>query len=128
VALELGDGLPPVAGDRVQLQQLILNLVLNAADAMAANAPGARLITVTTMLRQDRVVASVRDKGHGLPPDTESLFRPFYTTKPRGMGLGLPICRSIVEVHKGRLWAEPHPERGAIFQFELPVAGPRDGA
>ena len=128
VARELGDGLPPVAGDHVQLQQLVLNLVLNAADAMAANAPGKRLLTVTTMLRQERVVASVRDEGHGLPPNLECLFQPFYTTKSQGLGLGLPICRSIVQAHGGRLWAEPHPERGAVFQFELPVAGPQDGA
>jgi PAS domain S-box-containing protein len=128
VARELCDGLPPVAGDRVQLQQLVLNLVLNAADAMAANAPGSRLITVTTMLRKGRVAASVRDEGHGLPPDPECLFQPFYTTKPQGLGLGLSICRSIMEAHGGRLWAEPHPERGAVFQFELPVAGPQDGA
>jgi two-component system, LuxR family, sensor kinase FixL len=127
VARELGDGLPPVAGDHVQLQQLILNLVLNAADAMAANAPGKRLLTVTTMLRQERVVASVRDEGHGLPPDPECLFQPFYTTKSQGLGLGLPICRSIVEAHGGRLRAEPHPERGAVFQFELPVSGPQSG-
>jgi two-component system, LuxR family, sensor kinase FixL len=128
VVRELDDGLPSVAGDRVQLQQLILNLVLNAADAMAANAPGSRRITVATILRQGRVAASVRDEGHGLPPDPDSLFQPFYTTKPQGLGLGLPICRSIVEAHGGRLWAEPHPERGAVFRFELPVAGPQDGA
>jgi PAS domain S-box-containing protein len=128
VARELGDGLPPVAGDRVQLQQLVLNLLLNAADAMADNAPGSRLITVTTTLQQGRVVVSVRDEGRGLPPDPKRIFQPFYTTKSQGLGLGLPICRSIVEAHGGRLWAEPHPERGAVFQFELPVAGPQDGA
>jgi two-component system sensor kinase FixL len=127
VARELGDGLPPVAGDRVQLQQVILNLLLNAADAMAANASGSRVLSIATMLRQERVVASVRDEGQGLPQEPERIFQPFYTTKPQGLGLGLPICRSIVEAHGGRLWAESHPERGAVLQFELPVAGPQGG-
>jgi two-component system sensor kinase FixL len=128
VAREFDHSLPPVAGDRVQIQQLILNLVLNAADAMAANAPGTRLLTVTTMLRQGKVVASVRDEGHGLPPDPACLFQPFYTTKPQGLGLGLAICRSIAEAHGGRLWAESRVERGAVFHFELPIAGPGDRA
>jgi signal transduction histidine kinase len=73
------------------------------------------------------VVASVRDEGQGLPQEPERIFQPFYTTKPQGLGLGLPICRSIVEAHGGRLWAESHPERGAVLQFELPVAGPQGG-
>ena len=115
--------LPPIAGDRVQLQQLVLNLILNGADAMAANAPGARRLHLQTMLHQDRVRASVRDEGGGLPADVERLFQPFYTTKAQGLGMGLAICRSIVDAHHGRLWAEPHPERGAVFHFELPVAG-----
>jgi PAS domain S-box-containing protein len=128
VVQELGEGLPPVSGDRVHLQQLILNLVLNAADAMAANAPGTRRLTVTTVLRQRWVEASVKDEGHGLPPDLDRLFQPFYTTKPEGLGLGLSICRSIVAAHGGRLWAEPHVERGAAFHFELPIAGLQDKA
>jgi two-component system, LuxR family, sensor kinase FixL len=128
VAYELDHGLPLVAGDRVQLQQVILNLVLNAADAMAANASGKRLLTVTTILRQRRAVASVRDKGHGLPADPDLLFQPFYTTKPQGLGLGLAICRSIVEAHGGHLWAESNVERGAVFHIELPIAGVQDKA
>ena len=119
---ELAPGLPPVAGDRVQLQQLMLNLILNAAEAMAANASGARRLHVQTMFHQGRVRASVRDEGGGLPADVERLFQPFYTTKPQGLGMGLAICRSIAAAHAGRLWAEPHPERGAVFHFELPVA------
>ena len=122
VACELAPDLPPVAGDRVQLQQIVLNLILNAAEAMAANAPGARQLHVQTMLHQGWVWASVRDEGGGLPADVERLFQPFYTTKPQGLGMGLAICRSIVSAHNGRLWAEPHPERGAVFYFELPVA------
>ena len=121
VVRELAPDLPPIAGDRVQLQQLVLNLILNAADAMAANAPGTRRLHLQTRLHEGRVRASVRDEGGGLPADVERLFQPFYTTKTQGLGLGLAICRSIVAAHHGRLWAEPHPERGAVFHFELPV-------
>jgi C4-dicarboxylate-specific signal transduction histidine kinase len=122
VISELAPDLPPIAGDRVQLQQLLLNLILNAVEAMAANAPGARRLYLQTRLHQGRVRASVRDEGAGLPADAERLFQPFYTTKPQGLGLGLAICRSLVATHRGRLWAEPHSERGAVFHFELPVA------
>jgi two-component system, LuxR family, sensor kinase FixL len=123
IVRKLAPGLPPVAGDRVQLQQLVLNLILNAADAMAANEPGTRRLHLQTMLHQGRAHASVRDEGAGLPEDVERLFQPFYTTKAQGLGMGLAICRSIVDAHRGRLWAEPHPEGGAVFHFELPVAG-----
>ena len=118
---ELAPDLPLVTGDRVQLQQLVLNLILNAADAMAGNAPGTRRLHLRTMLHLDRVRASVRDEGEGLPADVERLFQPLYTTKPQGLGMGLSICRSIVAAHNGRLWAERHPERGAVFHFELPL-------
>jgi two-component system, LuxR family, sensor kinase FixL len=126
VARELAPDLPPIAGDRVQLQQIVLNLILNAAEAMATNPPGARRLHLQTMLYQGRVRVSVRDEGSGLPADVERLFQPFYTTKPHGLGMGLAICRSLVAAHHGRLWAEPHPERGAVFHFELPVAETRD--
>jgi PAS domain S-box-containing protein len=122
VVRALAPGLPPIAGDRVQLQQLVLNLILNAADAMTANAPGTRRLHLQTRLHDGRVRASVRDEGTGLPADAERLFQPFYTTKTQGLGLGLSICRSIVAAHDGRLWAEPHPERGAVFHVELPAA------
>jgi PAS domain S-box-containing protein len=123
---DLASDLPPIIGDRVQLQQLALNLILNAADAMAANAPGRRRLYLTTVRHQHTVRASVRDEGAGLPADVERLFQPFFTTKAQGLGMGLAICRSIIAAHHGRLWAEPHPERGAVFHFELPVAGSQD--
>ena len=122
VVRKLAPDLPPISGDRVQLQQLVLNLILNAAEAMAANVSGTRWLHFQTMLHQGRVRASVRDEGGGLPADVERLFQPFYTTKPHGLGMGLAICRSIMTAHHGQLWAEPHPERGAVFCFELPVA------
>jgi PAS domain S-box-containing protein len=123
VVCELAAGLPPVAGDRVQLQQVVLNLIMNATDAMAANGSSSRRLFLQTTLHQHQVRATVRDEGSGLPADAEHLFQPFYTTKPQGLGLGLPICRSIVAAHHGRLWAEPHPERGAVFHIELPATG-----
>jgi nitrogen fixation negative regulator NifL len=126
VVRDLALDLPLIAGDRVQLQQLVLNLILNAADAMRTNAPGTRRLQLQTHLQQGWVRASVRDEGSGLAAEPEQLFQPFYTTKPQGLGLGLAICRSIVAAHDGRLWAEAHPERGAIFHFEVPVAGAGD--
>jgi C4-dicarboxylate-specific signal transduction histidine kinase len=123
VVLELAPSLPSIMGDRVQLQQLLLNLILNAAEAMSANAPGARRIHLQTVFDRDNVRTSVRDEGGGLTADGERLFQPFYTTKPQGLGMGLAVCRTIIDAHHGRLWAEPHPERGAVFYFELPVAG-----
>lgn len=126
VISDLSPDLPLIPGDRVQLQQLTLNLILNATEAMAANAPGTRRIHIQTMLHQGRVRTSIRDEGSGLPAEVESLFQSFYTTKPQGLGLGLAICRSIVAAHHGRLWAESHPEGGAVFHFELPVAGVLD--
>jgi C4-dicarboxylate-specific signal transduction histidine kinase len=122
VVSHLAPRLPPVRGDRVQIQQVILNLLLNGADAMAGNAPDARRLMITTRLVGERVRVSIRDEGCGLPPDCESLFKPFFTTKRHGLGLGLAICQSIIGVHQGQLWAEPHPERGAVFHFELDAA------
>ena len=123
VVCALAPDLPAIAGDRVQLQQLVLNLILNAADAMAENAPGTRRLYLETVLNQGHVRGSVRDVGNGLPADPDRLFEPFYTTKPQGLGLGLAICWSIVAAHHGHLWAEPNSERGTAFIFELPAAG-----
>ena len=119
---DLAPDLPQVTGDPVQLQQVVLNLIVNAADAMSANEPGTRRLHISTARHLNVVRASVRDEGSGLPADTESLFQPFFTTKAHGLGMGLSICRSIITAHQGRLWAEPHPGSGAVFHFELPVA------
>ncbi len=124
VARELAGGLPQVSGDSVQLQQVLLNLILNAADAMAANAPGTRRLHISTARENDVLRVSVRDVGGGLPANSEKLFEPFFTTKSHGLGMGLAICRSIIQAHHGRLWAEPDPERGAVFHFEIPVLEP----
>ena len=97
---------PHVLGDHIQLQQVLLNLILNACDAMAANPPASRHLTLATAHRDGAVRISVSDTGCGLPPDAARIFEPFYTTKTQGLGLGLSICRSIVRAHKGRLWAE----------------------
>ena len=122
VVRQLAPQLPLIAADRVQLQQVILNLILNGSEAMAANPPGTRRLHLQTTVQQGRVRVSVRDEGPGLPEDVERLFQPFYSTKSQGLGLGLAICRSIITAHDGRLWGEPHSERGAVFLFELPVA------
>jgi C4-dicarboxylate-specific signal transduction histidine kinase len=121
--LTLADDLPMVAGDRVQLQQVLLNLVLNAADAMQATMPRAR----TLRIRSDRcphgIVVSVADSGCGFSDDhLRQVFTPFFTTKPEGMGIGLSISRSIVEAHGGRLNLTQNSHNGATFELELPVA------
>lgn len=116
------DDLPLVCGDRVQLQQVLLNLILNGADAMTGNVPGQRHLHIGSQRQPGGVRVTVRDEGAGLPAEVEKIFQPFYTTKPNGLGMGLPICRTIINAHAGRLWAEPHPERGSVFHFELPEA------
>jgi two-component system, LuxR family, sensor kinase FixL len=124
VHAELDGSVPPVVGDRIQLQQVLLNLILNAGDAMAANPPPGRHLTIGTAHCDGTVRVSVSDTGCGLPPDAERIFEPFYTTKKEGLGLGLPICRSIVSAHNGRLWAEPNvaaTSRGTTFHLELPA-------
>lgn len=122
---ELAEGLPPVGADRVQLQQVVLNLLLNAADAMEGVEDRPRSISVRTELERDGAVRlDVRDAGTGVDPaNVERLFEPFFTTKANGMGVGLSICRSIIETHKGRLWAMPNDDRpGATFSFTIPIA------
>jgi signal transduction histidine kinase len=119
--------LPIVVGDRVQLQQVLLNLVVNAMDAMASVDEAERRLEIRGRLdTQDghpAVTIRVEDRGIGLEPeDMGRLFDAFYTTKPHGMGLGLAISRSIIEAHGGRLWAESVPGRGAVFSFRLPAA------
>jgi two-component system sensor kinase FixL len=112
---------PRVLGDRIQLQQVLLNLILNACDAMDANPRMDRFITIATEYRNEMVCTSVSDNGCGIPAEVERVFEPFHTSKNDGLGLGLSICRSIVSVHHGRLWAERNEARGATFHIELPA-------
>jgi PAS domain S-box-containing protein len=122
---QLADGLPLVPGDRIQLQQVMLNLILNAVEAMSGSDKGSRELLIST--EEDgtnRVRIAVRDWGPGLKPESvDRLFDAFYTTKPGGMGMGLSICRSIIEAHGGRVWAATNLPRGASFQFTLPRRG-----
>ena len=122
VQTELAGGLPLIQGDRVQLQQVMLNLIINAVEAMRGTSEGPRELLISTeRTDSDGVVVAVRDSGPGLAPATlERLFESFYTTKPSGLGLGLSICRSIIEAHGGRLWASANVPRGAMFQFTVP--------
>jgi signal transduction histidine kinase len=122
---EFDDGIPRILGDRVHLQQVLLNLVLNAMDAMADTHVTSRRVTVRTARRPDGdAEVTVSDRGHGIASEHLSkLFVSFYTTKQRGMGLGLSIAKSIVEAHGGRIWAEPYRGGGATFRFTLPVTG-----
>ena len=122
VQMKFGDDLPVVQGDRVQLQQVMLNLIINAIEAMTGISDGSRQLLIETKKASDEVLVTVQDSGLGLNPDSlENLFDAFYTTKPGGMGMGLSICRSIVEAHGGRLWADSRDGPGAIFQFTLPT-------
>ena len=124
VQTDLVEGLPPVRGDRVELQQVILNLILNALEAMSEMTGGSRELLIMTRRTEagDDVLVTVRDSGPGLAPATlEHLFTAFHTTKPNGMGLGLSICRSIIESHGGRLSVSANTPHGAVFQFTLPA-------
>jgi len=122
VGTELAEELPAVTGDRVQLQQVMLNLVINGCDAMDGREADRHMIVRTRATARASVEISVTDAGAGIPPqDLERIFEPFVTTKSHGMGLGLAICRSIAEAHGGRLWATNNAERGATLYFELPV-------
>jgi C4-dicarboxylate-specific signal transduction histidine kinase len=119
---ELADGLPLIQGDRVQLQQVMLNLIVNAVEATSGVSGESRELLISTRKTETGGVrVAVRDSGPGLTPAAlEHLFEPFYTTKPSGLGLGLSICRSIIEAHGGRLWASANVPRGAVFQFTVP--------
>jgi C4-dicarboxylate-specific signal transduction histidine kinase len=122
VEVRLSDEVPLVFADRIQLQQVLLNLTMNAIEAMT-QVTGARELLISSEADRPRgVVVVVRDSGAGLDSKSfKRLFEPFYTTKPQGMGMGLAICRSIVEAHGGRLWATTNPDRGASFHFSLPT-------
>jgi PAS domain S-box-containing protein len=116
------DDLPPAMTDRVQLQQVLLNLIVNACDAMETNPPQDRNLLLTTHIEQNEIRIGVLDCGVGLPDNVEILFQPFHTTKKLGLGMGLSICRNLVGAHGGRLWAERRAERGAAFYVALPIA------
>jgi C4-dicarboxylate-specific signal transduction histidine kinase len=122
VASELAEHLPPVIGDRVQLQQVILNLLRNASDAMAGIDDRPRDLLIRTLREEDKGVRlCVQDSGVGVgPQDLQKLFEAFYTTKNGGMGIGLSVSRSIIERHHGRLWAETNEGPGATFSFSIP--------
>ena len=131
----LANGLPFIMGDKIQLQQVILNLLMNAIEAMSGVVDGVRELTITSLAAPQsesgkkpadpdltHILIAVRDSGPGLDPDSLGhLFEAFYTTKPQGLGMGLAISRSIIEAHGGRLWATTNAPRGAVFQFTLPV-------
>ena len=123
VQTRLTEGLFPVQGDRVQLQQVVLNLILNAVEAMGSVEAGPRELLISTEQNQNGVLVAVRDSGPGIDPEhLERVFEAFYTTKSSGVGMGLSICRSIIDAHGGRLWADANEPRGAVFQFTLPGA------
>jgi PAS domain S-box-containing protein len=119
---QLADGLPLIPGDRVQLQQVMLNLILNAVEAMRGSSTTGRELLIRTQIDgPGSVLVAVQDSGPGLEPESlDRLFDAFYTTKKSGMGMGLSICRSIIEAHGGRVWATPSLPQGATFQFTLP--------
>jgi PAS domain S-box-containing protein len=122
VQTRLCEGLFPIHCDRVQLQQVVLNLILNAVEAMGTVESGPRELLISTEQHHTGVLVAVRDSGPGIDPaHLERVFEAFYTTKSRGVGMGLSICRSIIDAHGGRLWAEANEPRGAMFQFTLPA-------
>ena len=120
VATDLAENLRSVAADQIQLQQVILNLVQNAVEAIGPTQAPRNITIQTRQAENARVVVSVSDNGPGFA-DGDRVFDAFFTTKSKGMGMGLSICRSIVEAHGGRIWAEPTQPRGARFSFELPL-------
>jgi C4-dicarboxylate-specific signal transduction histidine kinase len=126
VQAEPDERVPLVRGDHVQLQLVLLNLLRNAIDSMAAK-DGARLLSVKSRVHDSGgVIVAVEDTGMGVEPkDMDRIFSPLFTTKSHGMGMGLSICRSIVEAHEGRLWATPNAPHGAVFQFVLPAVSVR---
>ncbi|MBT8332710.1 MAG: PAS domain-containing protein [Deltaproteobacteria bacterium] len=123
ISLNLHPDVPVVQGDSIQVQQVLMNLLTNALDAMDAQPIDARTIVISTRPENsNQILVSISDSGGGIPPDTiEAIFSPFHTTKISGMGLGLSICKSIIEAHGGRIWAQNNPDGGAIFSFILPV-------
>src|SRR5262249_14048027 len=123
----LKEGLPRVMADRVQLQQVVFNLIRNGIEAMSWTAPGSRMLRLRSEGSDTgECIVAVEDSGPGIEPEKlQRIFEPFFTSKSKGMGMGLSVCRSIVEAHGGRLWVAGNTSRGAEFQFALPVAAVR---
>ena|SRR5690349_13661658 len=118
---QLAENMPQILADRIQLQQVILNLIINACEALTAADDEFRKLSISTAREMDGVALTVCDTGVGIDPQQiETVFEAFHTTKPGGMGMGLAVSRSIIEGHGGRLWAEPNEPRGAIFKFTIP--------
>lgn len=123
VSLNLDPQLPLVQGDRIQLQQVALNLVLNAFDSLSEQPRRECRVQIRTELKNSKVVAAIEDNGIGLSGgNAEKIFEPFYTTKAEGLGMGLSICRSIILRHQGHIWVENNPGEGATLFFSLPAA------
>jgi len=124
IRAELSPALPKVKADRVQLQQVVMNLMLNGMDAMSgADVREKELVIRSQKEKEEQVLIAIEDSGAGLDPDTaDKIFDPFFTTKPHGIGVGLSISRSIIESHQGRLWAAARPGGGTVFQFTLPTS------
>jgi PAS domain S-box-containing protein len=122
LSTELDTRLPLVRGDRIQLQQVALNLILNAFEATNEQPRGQRRVLIRTWQKDSEILAAVSDNGSGIPAEeTEEIFKPFYTTKPQGLGMGLSISRSIINRHQGRIWVENNSDGGAAFHFSFPV-------
>jgi C4-dicarboxylate-specific signal transduction histidine kinase len=122
VSTHFMEGSLPVVGDRVQLQQVVLNLIMNAVEAMSS-VKGVRKLSINTDQNKNGILVAVRDSGPGIDPEqSDRIFEPFYTTKTSGVGMGLSICRSIIGAHGGRLWVDADRGGGAIFQFTVPAA------
>jgi two-component system sensor histidine kinase DctS len=123
IVQELADRLPELSADRVMIEQVLLNLMRNGMDAMQATPAAERQLVVATTAAEGGLLVSVADRGCGIAREiSEHLFEPFFSTKPEGMGMGLNICRSIIEFHKGRMWVDANPQGGTIFRFTLPAA------
>lgn len=125
IRTDLSPSLPRLKGDRVQLQQVVLNLMKNAMDAMQTTPAGWKELVIRSKQHtRSELIISVEDSGVGLSPQVaDKIFDPFFTTKSEGIGMGLSISRSIIEAHHGRLWASARPSGGAVFQFTLPLSG-----
>jgi two-component system sensor histidine kinase/response regulator len=124
---DLAPDLPRVSGDRVQLQQVVINLIMNAIDAMRTVTDRQRKLIIKSAMHPEGVLVQVQDSGTGLSPEfVDRIFEPFFTTKPEGVGMGLSISRSIIDAHAGHLWVTPGSEYGAIFQFTVPMADTPD--